>query len=422
MFDLDTSDAYGRYNGTLVNNATYTASSSSQPYIGNGRALYVPNPSGASTNSSFLVSSFFNLSYQSFTVEAWIYAVTAYSGDNGIFGQCSCSTCLNQCLQLIVRSGRLYMGFSLNDLLGTTSLSATTWYHVAFVYDYTALQQIIYLNGVQENIKSSAQPYQGQSGGIQIGATQVFSQTSYFNGYIDNVKVTTRAKTAAEILNDATLMAYYPFDLPNQLLDKGPNGLTGVQSNVALVTGRVNEGMRFTGSNSFFQAYGFYSLAWGVVANKPFTIALWVNPTTIASSTIVQVSPFQNSTFTPAYIMNLIGFWSSAGTSSGQLVTQLYSWPCIFGPFLPLNTWTHIAFTFSTTRGNTQYVNGVSIGSTGATSSGNVYGNIQWLNIGYNFCWSSPYVPCAGYQGSADEVYVYSRELSQSEIAVLANP
>ncbi len=422
MFDLDTSDVYGQYNGTLVNGATYTASSPTQPYVGNGRALSLPTPSGSSINSSFLVSSFFNLSYQSFTVEAWIYATTAYSGDNGIFGQCACSTCPNQCLHLIVRSGRLYMGFSLNDLVGTTTLSVNTWYHVAFVYDYAALQQIIYLNGVQESIKSSAQPYQGRSGVILMGASQLLSQTSYFTGYIDNVKVTTRAKTSAEILDGATLMAYYPFDLPNQLQDRGPNGMNGVQRNTALVTGRVNEGLRFTGSNSFFQAYGFYSLAWGVVSNRPFTIALWVNPTTTASSTIVQVSPFQNSSFSPAYIMNLIGFWSSGGTNNGQLVTQLYNWPSVFGPFLPLNTWTHVAFTFSTTRGNTQYVNGVSIGSTGATSSGNVYSYILWLHIGYNFCWSSPYVPCTGYQGSVDEVYIYSRELSQPEIAVLANP
>ena len=422
MFDLDTSDVYGAYNGTLLNNATYTASSQYQPYIGNGRALSLSNPSSTISNSSFSVAAFFNMSYTSFTIEAWIYATTAYSGDNGIFSQCPCSTCSNQCLNLLVRSGRLYAGFLLNDLSGNSSLLVTTWYHVAIVYDYAALQQILYLNGVQESIKSSAQPYQGQSGTIQIGAAQTSSQVSYFNGYIDNVKVTTRAKSATEILNDATLMAHYSFDLPNQLLDSGPNGLTGVQSNAALVTGRVNEAMRFSGTNSFFQAYGFYHLAWGVVSNKPFTIAMWVNPSSIGSSTIVQVSPFQNSSLGAAYIMNLIGFWSTGGSGRGQLVTQLYAWTDIYGPFLPLNTWSHVAFTFSTTNGNTQYVNGALIGYTGAAGSGNVYGTIQWLHIGYNFCWNQGYVICGGYQGSVDEIYVYSRELSQSEISALANP
>ena len=423
LFDLDTSDINGVYNGTLMNNATYTAVSQSQPYIGNGRALSLANPIATPTNSSFSISTFLNLSYRSFTIEAWIYSLTAYSGDNGIFSQCQCTTCPNQCLFLIVRSGRLYMGFNLNDLAGVTSLASATWYHVAFVYNYETSQQIIYLNGIQERISSSSQPYQGQNGTTQIGVSQSSTTAStYFNGYIDNVRVTTRAKSAAEILEAATLMAYYPFDLPNQSLDRGPNGLHGTQTNAALVAGRFNQAMRFTGTNSFFQAYGFYNLGWGVLSNRPFTIALWINPSSIASSTILQTSPFQNSSFSPAYISNMIGFWSVSGTVNGQLVTQMYSWANVFGPFLSLNTWTHVAYTFSTTRGNTQYVNGVLIGSTGATTINNVYFAIQWLHIGYTFCWNAGYIPCSGYQGAVDELYVYNRELSASEIYALANP
>ena len=315
------------------------------------------------------------------------------------------------------------MGFSLNDIAGVTTLAVNTWYHVAFVYNYDTMQQIIYLNGVQDRISSSSQPYQGQSGMTQIGVSQSSTtQSTYFNGYIDNVRVTTRAKSAAEILNAASLMAYYSFDLPNQLLDSGPNGLNGRQNNAALVTGRVNQGLRFTGSNSYFQAYGFYQLAWGAVTNRPFTIALWVNPSAISGSTLVQVSPFQNSTYSPAYIINLMGFWSSGGTANGQFVTQVYGWASVFGPFLPLNTWSHVAFTFSTTRGNSQYVNGVLIGTTGATSFSNPWSSIMWLHIGYNFCWSTNYISCAGFQGSVDELYLYNRELSASDIWALANP
>ena len=368
------------------------------------------------------MAQFISLASKSFTLEAWIYATTAYSGDNPIVSQCQCASCTGQCLSLIVRSARMYVSFNLNDLSGTTTLVVGTWYHVAFVYNAATSQQILYLNGVQDAIKSSASAYQGQSGSIQVGAASTLTQTNFFIGYIDHVRVTTRAKSASEILDSATLMAYYSFDLPNQNTDSGPNGLTGVSTNVALVSGRVNQALRFSGTNSFFQAYGFYQLAWGVVSNKPFTIAMWVNPVSIASSTIVQVSPFQNSSLGPAYNMNLMGFWSSGGTTRGQFVTQLYSWPCVFGPFLSLNTWSHVAFTFSPTNGNTQYYNGVAVGSTGATTSGNVYGTIMWLNIGYNFCWSSAYIPCGGYQGSVDELYVYSRELNASEIYTLANP
>ncbi|CAF3801840.1 unnamed protein product [Rotaria sp. Silwood1] len=314
------------------------------------------------------------------------------------------------------------MSFTLNDLIGTTTMSINTWYHVAFVYNYATSQQIIYLNGIQEAIKSSASPYQGGNGTIQIGVAQVPTQTSFFNGYIDHVRITTRAKGATEILNSATLMAHYSFDLPDQTADSGPNGLTGIINNAALVSGRVNQGLSFSGTGSYFQAYGFYQLAWGVLGNKPFTIAMWVNPASTRGSTLIQVSPSQNSTLGTIYIMNLIGFVSSGGASHGQIATQLYAWPTVFGPFLSVNTWSHIAFTFSSTNGNTQYINGVAVGSTGAVTSSNVYGTIMWLHIGYAFCWSSAYIPCSGYQGSVDEVYIYNRELSQSEISALANP
>jgi hypothetical protein len=144
------------------------------------------------------------------------------------------------------------MGFTLNDLSGSQTLTAFNWYHIAFVYNYQTQQQILYLNGVQDTIKSNAQPYQGTNGSIQIGSTQVFATTNYFNGFIDNLKVTTRAKSSTEILIDASLIAYYSFDLPYPSNNNGPNGLNGTLVNTVTVTGRVNQAMRFTGISSYF--------------------------------------------------------------------------------------------------------------------------------------------------------------------------
>jgi hypothetical protein len=92
----------------------------------------------------------------------------------------------------------------------------------------------------------------------------------------------------------------------------------------------------------------------------------------------------------------------------------------IYGPFLTLNTWTHVSVTYSSANGMTLYVNGVLFGSTGAYGLC-IQGYITWLQIGYNFGCGG-YAPNAGYQGSIDEVYVHSRELTQADITVLANP
>jgi hypothetical protein len=255
-FDNTPTDLYGVYNGQLISGATYSTVATNQTYFGYGQALMLT----ASSNQSFLVSSpFLDLTYTSFTIEGWIYLFASFAGDRGIFGQCQCLTCPNQCLYFLVRANRLYIGFTSNDLVGSMTLAATTWYHVAFVYNYQTQQQILYVNGVQDSIKSSSQPYQGKNGTIQIGSTQALLAKNYFNGYIDNLRLTTRTKSASEILIDASLIARYSFDSPNPNSDNGLNGLNGTSTNTISVNGRVNQAMRFTGSASYFQAYGVLS-------------------------------------------------------------------------------------------------------------------------------------------------------------------
>ncbi|CAF4385264.1 unnamed protein product [Rotaria sp. Silwood2] len=76
-FDNTANDLYGVYDGQLINNPLFTTSGSlNLPYVGHGQALML----NLASNQSVLVSSrFFNLSYTSFTIQAWIY----FSGSSG---------------------------------------------------------------------------------------------------------------------------------------------------------------------------------------------------------------------------------------------------------------------------------------------------------------------------------------------------
>ena len=74
-------------------------------------------------------------------------------------------------------------------------------------------------------MRSEASPYQGT---IDIGSSVIFSIKNYFNGFIDTVKLTSRAKTTVEILSTATLAPPYT--------DAGPNAI--------IVSGRVNQRIR----------------------------------------------------------------------------------------------------------------------------------------------------------------------------------
>ena len=414
-FDGTVTDLYGVYNGLLFNGATYSTVALNQPYFGYGQALMLI----AASSQSFLVSSpFLDLTSTSFTIEGWIYLFTTFGGDRGIFGQCQCLTCSNQCLYFLVRANRLFIGFTSNDLAGSMTLVAATWYHVAFVYNYQTQQQILYVNGVQDAIKSSAPPYQGKNGTIQIGSAQALLTPNYFNGYIDNVKVTTRAKPVSEILTDASLVAHYTFDSTNPNSDSGTNGLNGTLTNTISVIGRVNQAMRFTGSASYFQAYGFYQLPYGVSSNKQFSISMWINPSVASGCTFAQVSTIQSG----GTCTNHLGIMSITGTT-GQISAQGYNWPwpTIFGPYVTVNTWTHISWTYSSTNGYSLYVNGVFFGSTGAYGYSSS-GVILWLQIGFSFTCSTGYLPNTAYQGAIDEIYVHNRELAASDVYALANP
>lgn len=394
---------YGLYNGALLYGATY----SNTTYFGFGSNLALND----TVNQTMVVTSpILNLAYSSFTLEAWIFGYTL-TGDNSIFSQCPCSTCQDQCIFLIIRNFRLYMGFMLDDLVGTVTLAANTWYHVAFVYDYSTMTQLLYVQGVLDSSKSSAGPYIGRNASMFVGSSQLSGGS--FNGLIDNVVLTTRAKTAAELLTAATLVAHFSFDGSSLTEDMGPNKMNGTGLNIAVITGRVGQGLVFNGASSYFSAYGFFQLG---RSNQPFTIALWLYPFSIAGGTIVHKSVFQfNSTTWCQCLMGL--------TTAGQVAIRTNGANThITGPFLTTLQWTHVVYAYSLANGPSLYFNGV-LYMTGGTGSFSSSGTIEWLTFGYNFGLCTPTPQNGGYYfGAMDEIYVFRRELSAGEINALANP
>ena len=84
------------------------------------------------------------------------------------------------------------------EVNGSAALAVGTWAHLALTYDGAALR--LYVNGVQVasrartgNLLTSANP-------LQIGGDSSHGQ--YFSGIIDEVRIFSRARTAAEIQGD----------------------------------------------------------------------------------------------------------------------------------------------------------------------------------------------------------------------------
>jgi hypothetical protein len=365
-------------------------------------------------------SSFFNFSNRSFTVEVWVNWLDIYNYTfNGIFGQCSCDeTCINQCLHLMIRDKLPYLGFYENDLKGHTIIPNNTWTHLTFIYNYNVLgQQEVYVNGLFDG-RQVTKAYEGVKGDTHIGITDISAGVKtggYFTGLIDQLSITFRAKTANEILEDATLCAYYSFDL-GSLADQGPNGLNGATRNTESVKGRVNQALQFSSSIAYFQAPGFVALG---ISNKAFSITFWINPVQLGGRTIVYVSNSDNS-----WCLPFIGF-----NTNGVLVAQIKSDQSVIittlGPTLQTNTWTHIATTYSLFNGQRIYINGLMYSSSAMNISYNANGQSNYITIGtpsaFHLLCNQGQIRSEQFHGSIDELRIYSRELTALDIRLLSN-
>ncbi|CAF4223848.1 unnamed protein product, partial [Adineta steineri] len=409
-FDNNSLDSIGNLSGVAVNSPRYVI-----PGItGSGYALSLTR-----NNAQYVtIATYQNFSYVSFTLEMWFYLTSLNQSVSGLFSQRDSGTTDHQ-LILMVYHALIYVSFYSDDVSGATMLSTNTWYHAAFVYDYPSRTQIVYLNGYQDGIHTSAGPYLGMAGAITIGMYIDYTNTlQCFDGYIDQVSLTVRSKTATEILGDATLTTWHSFD-STPYSDTGPLGLNAKAVNITSVSGRVNQAISFTSNSSYYQVNGFVLLG---IPDRSFSISLWVNPATTSGSTLVHVSTTTNG---QGWCVDLMGF-----SSTNQIIVTGWSGSGqqVVGPVLPANIWTNVISTYSTTNGVRLYVNGTLIGTTGPMGYGasalvNILTLANPLQAVYSGggCNSMSIVPSV-YLGYLDEFRVYSRELNGTDVHALANP
>jgi hypothetical protein len=131
-----------------------------------------------------------------------------------------------------------------------------------------------FLEILLDDTKTSSDPYQGQNGSIIIGTSNISLNT--YHGLIDDFKYTAMAKLAADILNDAALIAYFSFDSSPLIDDMGPNKLSGFMQNDALINGKVGQALSLSRTSSVFEAYAFYQLS---LSNGDFSFVLRINLT-----------------------------------------------------------------------------------------------------------------------------------------------
>jgi subtilisin-like proprotein convertase family protein len=318
------------------------------------------------------------------TLEGWIYP-TAYSTTSGsgvITKNASTSYFLG-----FNNTGRVFFypkgGFGqyLNSRT-TTLIQLNTWTHLAATYDGTTTR--IFINGVQDTSTTVITGAIGvNTDSLYIGAERSGgSVTSFYNGYMDEVRMWGVARSAAEIARDRSIplaiIALVPptsgayagllnaWRMNGTLLDEAglfQNG--GIARSISYWDLRQKPVNYIDYNNTLLLdgVSGYCAARPGTQfdATTAITLEAWIKRDTIGTGQPVEVLVSKSNTSTQSYYL----FWNNKvlgfGTNNSFRVAS--------DTILNTNRWYHVAATYSSTTGrSTLYVNGDSVAS--ATTTG----------------------------------------------------
>ena len=147
---------------------------SSMAFDGNADALLAPSiPINALGTGDFTIETWIRWSFvpNSGATYSYFFAI----GGNTVNG-----------MGLYVQNGKIKLWNTAEILAGSTTLSADTWYHVALVRSSGTVK--LYLNGTQDGTVSMSSNLTG--GVVNLGYWYNISDTNYFSGYIDDLRIT----------------------------------------------------------------------------------------------------------------------------------------------------------------------------------------------------------------------------------------
>lgn len=165
--------------------------------------ILLPSSSSQSSNHSALLngtSSYVDVPYNAnlnitgaLTMEAWVKTgSTSYQHvlERGDWWQAQMS------YDLVVAEGKVRMDImqssgSYVSCIGNTVMSSGGWHHIAGVYDGSQMR--VYLDGVLDGTATATLTPGSNTTGLRIGKSSFLYNPNYFNGRIDEVRVSNAA-------------------------------------------------------------------------------------------------------------------------------------------------------------------------------------------------------------------------------------
>jgi Ca2+-binding RTX toxin-like protein len=390
-------DSSGAHDGNLKNGTTWTSAGKFGAAVHfDGIDDLITVPAAADLNLS-----------KTFTVEAWVKpdALTPYDSvltkEAGTFHTYALIPEGNH----VAPKAEVAKSATENNTINSTSqLPLNAWSHLALTSDGSYLR--LYVNGSQVASVPATAVYTAE-GPTQIGGNLVDSE--YFSGYADEVRIYNRTLSGTEIGSDKETAIGWT--KPNPVAAYSFDENSGLEAHDAVGShdGAFQNGTEWSSAGKFGATVHFDGIddlitipaAADLNLGRTFTLEAWVKPDSlIPYDTVLSKEAYDSKTY------SLIPEGNHVAPKAEVAKTETSMNTINATSQLPLNTWSHLALTFSGEHLRL-YVNGTQVASVPQTTIYTADGPTQ---VGGNL------IDEEHFNGYVDEVRIYNRLLTAPEI------
>lgn len=438
-------------NGTLLNGPVWAAGKrgGSLYFDGTNDSVSIPHSSTLKPSVAMTVSAWVRPDVGSLSAIREIYRKED-GGNRHLFAfqapafQCVNGTGQSNCLSFGINTGGVYNEF---DVPINASDFEGRWRLVTAVYD--GVNRYVYFDGVL----ASSTPTTGaiNTGGTALGFIGSLSgNAEIFKGNIDDVRIYSRALSASEVAglyvqgsvarkvpNNISMFGHWTLDEATSTIahDFSGNGRNGTLNNMAAPAtatsgwgpARKGNGLSFDGTNDYVEVSNTLS----DIGTGSFTSAVWFKGANSGTTWKRMVHTGCNG--------YTAGMFMARWNASGQMAAAVCNGSIAANSFVPVTTatyldgrWHHMALVVDRSAGTARvYVDGVNVPiqkNVPGTECGTVSGDSLSLDIsactsatatGGNLRFGANSAGGERWDGSLDDVRIYSRALSASEVASL---
>ena len=453
--DWGSNTAYDRSGSSPANNGTITnMSTTTSPVAGiSGQAL---NFDGVDDYVNITENSNLPIYNQTiYSVSAWVKCSAGQSnkkvfseGDNINY---VAAFSIGTALQAGSKKASIYIKddasvIKLSYKASTLDVFDGTWHHITWIDNNGTAK--LYVDGVQDSTDYNYTRSTLTLNTSSIGALRVLAVSGFFNGLIDEVRVYNRALTPSEITDlyragaarmkinskssapggNSGLVGNWTFNGAD--IDWGSNTAydrsgsspanNGTMINMSTTTSPVagisGQALKFDNNSQSYVDAGKQSSLNNL---GPMTISMWVNPKSYSFNAGILASKSAISTF--AWDGWLFYFFNSSGYVRFQVSYDADATTISRNSSagINLNKWQHVVVTWDGSSSPTNiriYFNNVDV-SAGTSGSGSIRDNDSLSSFGIGGNTSD----IRNFNGLIDEVRVYNRALTASEIQALYN-